>query len=106
MSCSCLKIDIYTVITYAVAALYCRNTLCLCYHYCYFPCDTALCNIFSTSFIMCVNVICVLPGNKKGCDWLIHPGFSNHTRKLSHMGVNTLGQCDDLIVGLIWRKKK
>lgn len=48
--------------------------------------------IFSTSFIMSVNAIGVLLGNKKGCDGLIHPGCSNHIRELRHMAVNTSEQ--------------
>lgn len=39
---------------------------------------------------MCVDVIGVFLGNKKGCDGLIHPGFSNYIRVLGHMTVNTL----------------
>lgn len=48
--------------------------------------------IFSTSFIICVNVIGALPTNKKGRDELIHPGFSDHIRELSHMALSTLEQ--------------
>lgn len=45
--------------------------------------------IFSTSFIR-VDVIGVLPGNKRGRDGLIHPGFAYHIRELSHIALNTL----------------